>query len=107
MPEGSPVPRRPTAKGGKSATLYKPLDGAGAGPKPVDELRAEALAAYERLDVPAWRRSGFWNTNFRQLRLEELEPRRYEPGEVPDVVAEAIAGEDLAGLIVQRGAGVV
>ncbi|MDQ6915057.1 MAG: SufD family Fe-S cluster assembly protein [Actinomycetota bacterium] len=94
----------------KAATLYQALDGAGAGDgvRTVEELRAAALAAYERLEPPSWRRSGFWTTSLRDLDLEALEPRHVEPdGEVPPVVSEALGGEETAGLLVQRGATVV
>jgi Fe-S cluster assembly protein SufD len=93
----------------KQATLYRALDGAGAGDgRSVDELRAAALQAYERLDLPSWRRSGFWTTRLRDLDLDELEPQHVEAdGEVPEVVSDALADEAPAGLLVQRGATVV
>ena len=75
----------------------------------LDERRRAALEVYEREPVPTWRRSGFWTTSLKRLRLDELEPRRYEPvgslEELHPVVAEAI-GEptELGGLVVQRGA---
>jgi Fe-S cluster assembly protein SufD len=73
-------------------------------PKFVDDRRQAALEVYEREPVPTWRRSGFWTTNLRHLRLDELEPRHYDrASERPDIVA----GEDLAALIVQRGASTV
>jgi Fe-S cluster assembly protein SufD len=71
------------------------------------ERRQAALEAYEREPVPTWRRSGFWTTTLRHLRLDELEPRRYEPGEIPEVARDALGDEELAGLIVQRGASTV
>jgi Fe-S cluster assembly scaffold protein SufB len=94
----------------KAATLYRALDGAGAGDgvRTVEELRAAALAAYERLEPPSWRRSGFWTTSLRDLDLDALEPRHVDPdGQVPAVVSEALRGEETAGLLVQRGATVV
>jgi Fe-S cluster assembly scaffold protein SufB len=70
----------------------------------LEDQRAAALEVYEREPVPTWRRSGFWTTSLRHLRLDELEPRRYEPtGERPEILGD----EELAGLIVQRGASVV
>ena len=78
----------------------------------LDERRARALEVYEREPVPTWRRSGFWTTSLKKLRLDELEPRRYEPvdslAELHPVVAEAV-GEpsELGGLLVQRGASTV
>ena len=78
----------------------------------LDERRRAALEVYEREPIPHWRRSGFWTTSLKQLRLDELEPRRYETveslDELPSVVAEAV-GEptELGGLLVQRGASTV
>jgi Fe-S cluster assembly protein SufD len=70
----------------------------------MDDRRAAALEVYEREPVPTWRRSGFWTTTLRHLRLDELEPKRYDPvSERPELVA----GDDLAALIVQRGASTV
>src|SRR3954451_19045141 len=80
-------------------------------PKFVDDRRAAALAVYERDPVPTWRRSGFWTTTLRHLRLDELEPRRYEAvasrDELPEVAAEALGDDELGGLIVQRGGSVI
>ena len=77
----------------------------GSGLRPsVDERRRAALEIYEREPVPTWRRSGFWTTTLKKLRLDELEPKHYDAdGQRPEIVA----GEDLAGLIVQRGASTV
>jgi Fe-S cluster assembly protein SufD len=73
-------------------------------PEFVSDRRAAALQVYEREPVPTWRRSGFWTTTLRHLRLDELEPKRYDAqAERPEIVA----GDELAGLIVQRGASVV
>jgi Fe-S cluster assembly protein SufD len=70
----------------------------------VEDRRAAALEVYEREPVPTWRRSGFWTTTLRHLRLEELEPKRYDPqSERPEIVAN----DDLAAVIVQRGASTV
>jgi Fe-S cluster assembly protein SufD len=75
----------------------------------LEERRRAALEVYEREPVPTWRRSGFWTTSLKRLRLDELEPRRYEPveslEELHPVVAEALGDEtELGGLLVQRGA---
>ena len=94
----------------RQATLYRALDGAGAGDgvRTVEELRAAALAAYEHLDLPSWRRSGFWTTSLRDLDVESLQPHHVEAdGQVPAVVAEALKGDEPAGLLVQRDATVV
>lgn len=73
-------------------------------PKFVEDRRAAALETYEREPVPTWRRSGFWTTTLRNLDLDSLEPKRYEPiDKRPDIVAN----DDLAALIVQRGASIV
>jgi len=100
---------RSTKKGAaRAATLYQPLEGRGAGDgRSVEEIRAAALEAYERLEAPTWRRSGFWTTSLRDLDLDALEPRHVEPGGVPAVVTEALGDDRPAGLLVQRGATVV
>src|SRR3954471_13612046 len=73
-------------------------------PKFVDDRRAAALEVYEREPVPTWRRSGFWTTTLRHLNLDELEPKRYDAlSERPELVAN----DELAALIVQRGASIV
>lgn len=73
-------------------------------PEFVDSRRAAALEVYEREPVPTWRRSGFWTTTLRHLRLDELEPKRYDAvGQRPDIVAN----DELAAVIVQRGASIV
>jgi Fe-S cluster assembly protein SufD len=73
-------------------------------PSFVDDRRRAALEVYEREPIPTWRRSGFWTTSLRHLRMDELAPRHYEPvAERPEI----IAGDDLAAVIVQRGASVV
>ena len=77
-------------------------------PSFLEESRRAALEVYEREPVPTWRRSGFWTTTLRHLRLDELEPRRYEAvasyEDLPAILRGALAGEELGGLIVQRGA---
>jgi Fe-S cluster assembly protein SufD len=78
-------------------------------PRSLEESRAAALEVYEREPVPTWRRSGFWTTTLRRLRLDELEPRHHPPvesyEELPELVREAVGPLDaLAGLVVQRGA---
>jgi Fe-S cluster assembly protein SufD len=80
-------------------------------PSFLEERRAAALEVYEREPVPTWRRSGFWTTSLRNLRLDELEPRHYDAvdsfDELPYVVLDALDSEELAGLIVQRGASTI
>ncbi len=75
----------------------------------VEDRRKQALEVYEREPVPTWRRSGFWTTHLRGLRLEELDSRHYDPvesaAELPAVVTDALPDlERLSGLLVQRGA---
>ncbi len=78
-------------------------------PSFVEDLRRAALEVYEREPVPTWRRSGFWTTSLRKLRLDELEPRHYEPvEELPEVVRDHLQGdEEHAALLVQRGASTI
>jgi Fe-S cluster assembly protein SufD len=74
----------------------------------VEQRRRAALEVFEREPLPHWRRSGFWTTSLRKLRLDELEPRRYDPlDELPEIVREHLGEEEHAALIVQRGASVV
>ena len=75
----------------------------------VEDRRRAALEVYEREPVPTWRRSGFWTTTLRKLRLDELEPRHYEPvEELPDIVRDHLQGdEEHAALLVQRGASTI
>lgn len=79
-------------------------------PSWLEEKRTAALAAFEAEPVPTWRRSGFWTTSLRNLDLDALEPRRYEPvaseDELPSEVRDALDGEPGA-LIVQRGASTI
>jgi Fe-S cluster assembly protein SufD len=80
-------------------------------PSFLEERRKAALEVYEREPVPTWRRSGFWTTTLRNLRLDELEPRHYDPvgslDELPEVVREVLGDEQLGGLVVQRGASTI
>jgi Fe-S cluster assembly protein SufD len=78
-------------------------------PSWLEDTRSEALAIFEREEVPTWRRSGFWTTSLRNLDLDALEPRRYDEATVDElsgVVADALDGEPGA-LIIQRGASTV
>ncbi|MHB8492671.1 MAG: SufD family Fe-S cluster assembly protein, partial [Solirubrobacteraceae bacterium] len=62
----------------REATLYSALDGAGAPRgRSLEALREAALAAYEALPLPVWRRSGFWTTSFADLDLDALEVRHH------------------------------
>src|SRR4051794_38825089 len=100
MPE-APVAVKPGAH--REAILYRALAGAGAGPGAVDDLRARAREAYERLELPTWRRSGFWTTSLRDLDLDALAERTYDAGGPLPELPEG----DVAGRIVQRGSSIV
>ena len=73
-------------------------------PSFVDNRRRAALEVYEREPVPTWRRSGFWTTTLKHLELDALEARHYDR---VDSRPEIVANDDLAALIVQRGASTV
>ncbi len=93
----------------REASLYHALAGAGAGDsRTLDELRAAALAAFERSELPVWRRSGFWTTSFAELDLDALAPREHARAQgVPDFVAGALPERPRAGRIVQLDSSVV
>jgi Fe-S cluster assembly protein SufD len=94
--------RKPGAA--REATLNAALGGRGAGGAPLAELRERARAAYEALELPRWRRSGFWQTSFEELDLDALSARP----QPPDATLPAIlAGQRSAGVLVQRDASVV
>ncbi len=91
----------------REATLYKALAGEGAGDgRSLAELREAALQAYERLELPVWRRSGFWTTSLQSLDLDGLRTSVSE-SEVPPVVAATIPERPRAGRIVQSAGSVV
>ncbi len=94
----------------REATLYHALHGAGAGDgRSLAELREAALAVYESLELPVWRRSGFWTTSFEGLDLEELEVRHHTPSAeaIPAVVRDTLPERARAGRIVQVDGSVV
>jgi len=102
----------------REASLYHALAGAGAGDgRTLAELRAAALEAFERSELPVWRRSGFWTTSFAELEEGLLIPGEH-PGDgraaniaagadVPDFVKRAIPERPRAGRIVQLDSSVV
>jgi Fe-S cluster assembly protein SufD len=102
----------------REASLYHALAGAGAGDgRTLAELRAAALEAFERSQLPVWRRSGFWTTSFAELDEGLLTPGE-RPGDgqpadvatgadVPDFVTSAIPERPRAGRIVQLDSSVV
>ncbi|MBJ7348229.1 MAG: SufD family Fe-S cluster assembly protein [Thermoleophilaceae bacterium] len=77
----------------------------------IDSSRQAALELYESAPVPTWRRSGFWTTSLRTLKLEELGPKTYAPvasrTDLPEVVREALGDQPLAGLVVLHGGSVI
>jgi Fe-S cluster assembly protein SufD len=94
----------------REATLYHALHGAGAGNgRSLAELREAALAAYESLELPVWRRSGFWTTSFEGLDLDALEVRHHTRGaeSIPAVVHATLPERTRAGRIVQVDGSVV
>jgi Fe-S cluster assembly protein SufD len=98
--------------GHREATLYRALAGAGAGDgRTLPELRADALRAYESLELPVWRRSGFWSTSLQKLELDALQGAQGSTGEasptVPDVVDRVLPQRPRAGRIVQRANAIV
>jgi Fe-S cluster assembly protein SufD len=85
----------------REATLYHALAGAGAGDgRTLEQLREAARDAYERLELPVWRRSGFWTTTLADLDLDALE-RSADASGVPDVVSRTLPDRARAGRIVQ------
>jgi Fe-S cluster assembly scaffold protein SufB len=91
----------------REASLYHALHGAGAGDgRSLAELREAALRAYECLELPVWRRSGFWTTSLQSLDLDALQTN-IDEREVPDVVTRTLPDRPRAGRIVQSAGAVV
>ena len=91
----------------REATLYHALAGAGAGDgRSLEQLRAAGRAAYDELELPVWRRSGFWTTNFGPLDLDALDACAPGTG-VPDVVTRTLPDTPFSGRIVQSAGSVV
>jgi Fe-S cluster assembly protein SufD len=94
----------------REATLYHALAGAGAGDgRSLRELRAAALSAYEALELPVWRRSGFWTTSLQGLELDTLATHPAGAGGrgAPEVVERTLPDRPRAGRIVQSADTVV
>jgi Fe-S cluster assembly protein SufD len=93
----------------REATLYEALAGAGAGDgRWLQQLRADALAAFQMLEPPVWRRSGFWTTSLQDLDLDALgSDQAGEANAVPAVVSRTLADRSRGGRIVQSGGAVV
>ena len=111
MPEGAGAPSPPATPTPKpkpgsavAAKLNAALAGRGAGGAPLAELRERASAVFHSLELPSWRRSGFWKTSFQDLDLDALAPIARE---ADDRLPEILAGARSAGVLVQRDASVV
>jgi Fe-S cluster assembly protein SufD len=93
----------------REATLYHALDGAGARDgRTLEQLREAALEAYERSELPVWRRSGFWTTSLEGVDLDALAVQPSpQPQGVPDVVGRTLPERARAGRIVQSAGTVV
>jgi Fe-S cluster assembly protein SufD len=97
----------------REATLYQALAGAGAGDgRSLEQLRADARAAFQALELPVWRRSGFWTTSLQSLDPDLLSEERQAPdagatAAVPEVVRRTIPDRPRAGRIVQSADTVV
>jgi Fe-S cluster assembly protein SufD len=104
---GAPAPMKPGRH--REATLYHALAGAGAGDgRSLQQLREAALEAYDRAELPIWRRSGFWTTSLQSLDLDTLATQPSPvPNAVPDVVTRTLADRPRAGRIVQSAGSVV
>jgi Fe-S cluster assembly protein SufD len=77
----------------------------------IAEDRKAALELFAAEPVPQWRRSGFWTTSVKELDLDSLHAREYEPAgsrdQLPQCVLDAIGDQQLGGLIVLRGGSVI
>jgi Fe-S cluster assembly scaffold protein SufB len=92
----------------REATLYHALHGAGsADGRTLEQLREAALAVFESTELPVWRRSGFWTTNFAEVDLDALQVRHHQDGEIPQVVTDTLPDRPRAGRIVQHDGSVV
>ena len=90
----------------REATLYKALAGAGAGDgRSASELREAARRSYEQLELPTWRRSGFWTTSLDSLDLDALDSP--SAATVPKVVERTLPDGPRAGRIVQSAGSTV
>jgi len=102
MPDATPELRK--AGSAREATLNHALDGTGTPRMPLADSRGLARQAYDHLELPRWRRSGFWTTSLQDLDLERLEIRTHGPDASPPAF---LRGQRSAGVLVQRDASVV
>jgi len=110
QPSNGAAPVQVKAGRHREATLYHALAGAGAGDgRTPGQLREAALAAFERSELPVWRRSGFWTTSLASLDLDALrtQPEDEAPTQIPNVVARTLPERPRAGRIVQSAGTVV
>ncbi|HWJ51419.1 MAG TPA: SufD family Fe-S cluster assembly protein [Solirubrobacteraceae bacterium] len=97
----------------REASLYHALAGLGAGDgRSLEELRTAARAAYEGLELPVWRRSGFWTTNLQSLDIDavKLDPSTAGTAPsagIPDVVTRTLPDRAHAGRVIQNANQVV
>jgi Fe-S cluster assembly protein SufD len=103
MPESTPEePRK--AGSAREATLNHALDGVGTPRMSLADSRGLARESYDRLELPRWRRSGFWTTSLQDLELDALEIHTHGP----EASAPAfLRDRPSAGVLVQRDASVV
>jgi Fe-S cluster assembly scaffold protein SufB len=104
------APMKTKAGRHREATLYHALAGSGAGDgRTLAQLREAALEAYRTLELPVWRRSGFWMTSLESLDLDALEPAGQADQQegVPAVVQRTLPDRPRAGRLVQSGSAVV
>jgi Fe-S cluster assembly scaffold protein SufB len=102
VPDATPELRK--AGSAREATLNHALDGVGTPRMPLADSRALAQEFYDRLELPRWRRSGFWTTSLQDLDLDTLEIRTHGPDAA---VPAFLHGQRSAGVLVQRDASVV
>jgi Fe-S cluster assembly protein SufD len=108
VPENGAAPIQVKPGRHREATLYHALGGAGAGNGRTspDELRDEAYAIYKDLELPVWRRSGFWTTSLQGLNIDALVTRKEDQhGEAwkTDVVGRTLPDRPCAGRLIQSG----
>jgi Fe-S cluster assembly protein SufD len=104
VPDGTSTAQARKQGSAREATLYHALAGAGTERAPLTHLRAQARLAYERLELPTWRRSGFWTTSLEHLDLDALQIRSAPAQEHAPAILD---GQSAAGVLVQRDGSVV
>jgi Fe-S cluster assembly protein SufD len=113
VPSNGAAPSKAKAGRHREATLYHALAGAGAGDgRSLEQLREDARGSFQTLELPIWRRSGFWTTSLQGLDLDALQTGSAPgsdggPGAVPEVVGRTLTERKRAGRIVQSAGAVV